>query len=376
MSRPPLRFLLALSLVGLTALGCSSDTDALEGTPETTVTAVDPATGSAETAPAPGAPAAAPAGDAVPVDPNLPDYERGAAVSGTIISKGSDTMRAVMDYWAEGFREEYPGVDFEIESKGSSSAPTALIEGSALIGVMSRPMKDSEIQAFEQKFGYPPTEIRTSRDLLAVFVHKDNPVEGLTLPEVDAIFSANRNLGRPERIEQWGEVGVEGPLAERPISLYGRNSASGTYGYFKEVALGDGDFSDAVKEQPGTAGVVQAVSDDPAGIGYSGVGGSTAGVRALPLAAEEGGEYFEPSVENADTGDYPLARFLLIYVNKKPDADLEPLPTEFLKYVFSKQGQQKVVQAGYFPVSAEEAAAQLEGAAIPVASASSEDADN
>ncbi|QDT16813.1 PstS family phosphate ABC transporter substrate-binding protein [Alienimonas californiensis] len=375
MSRPPLRVLLALSLVTLTAFGCSSETDALDGVsgaPEAVVAPVESGSdpSAAETA------AFKPAGDAVPVDAALPTYERGAAVSGTVISKGSDTMRAVMDYWAEGFSGFYPGVDFEIESKGSSSAPTALIEGSALIGVMSRPMKESEIQDFEKKYGYPPTEIRTSRDLLAVFVNKDNPVEGLTLPEVDAIFSANRNLGLTEKIERWSQVGVDGPLADRPISLYGRNSASGTYGYFKEVALGDGDFSNAVKEQSGTSGAIQAVSDDKAGIAYSGIGGTTAGVRALPLAAEDGGEYFEPTVENADTGDYPLARFLLIYVNKKPDAPLEPLPTEFLKYVFSKQGQQRVVQAGYFPVSAKEAAAQLENAGIPVASASSEDADN
>jgi len=366
MSRPPLRFLLALSLVGLTAVGCSSEDDGLGGTGKALES--DPvATTDAE---------AANDAAAVPVDPALPEYERGGNADGTITSKGSDTMRAVMDFWTEGFKEFYPNVDAEIESKGSSSAPAALVEGSALFGVMSRPMKDSEIQKFEQKFGYPPTEIRTSRDLLAVFVNKDNPVEGLTLPEVDAIFSANRNLGLTERIERWEEVGVEGPLSEASISLYGRNSASGTYGYFKDVALGGGDFSDDVKEQPGTAGVVQAVSDDPAAIGYSGVGGQTAGVRTVPLALDEGGEYYDASVENADSGNYPLARFLLIYVNKAPDADLTPLQQEFLRYVFSKQGQEKVVQAGYFPVSAAEAAAQLENAGLASEDSGSEDSDS
>ncbi|NNJ24955.1 PstS family phosphate ABC transporter substrate-binding protein [Alienimonas chondri] len=361
MSRPPLRVLFALSLAGLTAFGCSSNDDALSGAGGDVAGSV---TEAPVARPADGGDGEVVSADAVPVDADLPVYERGEVVTGTITSKGSDTMRAVMDYWTEGFEEFHPAVDTELESKGSSSAPTALIEGTALIGVMSRPMKDSEIQAFEAKYGYKPTELKTSRDLLAVFVNKDNPVEHLTLPQVDAIFSANRNLGMEEPITRWGQAGVDGPLAEQSISLYGRNSASGTYGYFKEVALGDGDYSNAVKEQSGTSGSVQAVADDAAGIAYSGVGGTIAGVRALPLAADEGGEYFEPSVENADTGDYPLARFLLIYVNKAPDQDLDPLPREFLKYVFSKQGQQKVVQAGYFPISAEEAADQLEVAGI------------
>ncbi len=430
MSRPPLRVLFALSLVGLTAFGCSSKDDPLDGegpatvetpaavtpaetetpaitTPEAVAPEADPeATAEttvadlaapeqpetdapaepAETDPemaepamtepklaAPATPVATvgePAADpktaevAVPVDPALPDYARGEVVSGTITSKGSDTMRAVMDFWAEGFKQSHPAVKFELESKGSSSAPTALIEGTALVGVMSRPMKASEIQAFEEKFSYKPTELKTSRDLLAVFVNKDNPVKGLTLPQVDAIFSANRELGLPEQLKTWGQVGVKGPLANRPISLYGRNSASGTYGYFKEVALGDGDFSDSVKEQSGTSGAIQAVSDDNAGIAYSGIGGQTAGVRALPLGLDEGDDLFEPTVKNADSGDYPLARFLLIYVNKTPNKDVQPLTREFLKYVFSKQGQEKVVQAGYFPISATEAAAQLTAAGI------------
>ena len=372
MSRPPLRSLFALSLAGLSlaglsAVGCSPDSDALDGAAVPGTAETIPAT---PTAPV-GSDAATPA-VAVPVDAALPMYERGESVTGTITAKGSDTMGDMVSYWSDGLSEFHPSVEAELESDGSSSAPTALIEGTALIGMMSRPMKDSELQAFEAKFGYPPTEIRTSRDLLAVFVHKDNAVKGLTLPQVDAIFSANRNLGNAEPIERWGQVGVTGPLAERPISLYGRNSASGTYGYFKEVALGGGDYSDKVKEQPATSGAIQAVGADPTGIAYSGIGGKTAGVRALPLAADEGGEFYEPTVANADTGNYPLARFLLIYVNKAPGEDLTPLQREFLRYVFSKQGQEKVVQAGYFPVSADEAEEELTKVGVPVASASSE----
>ena len=353
-------FLLATLAAVLPLTGCSGDAE--EGI---VVVPDDAATAGAMSG------GVAPAGSAVELDPALPAYVR-AGVSGTITSRGSDTMRSLMDYWAEGFNGVYPGVDAEIESKGSSSAPKSLIKGEALFGVMSRPMKAAERQEFEAKFGYPPTELRSSRDLLAVFVNKDNPVadSGLTLPQVDAIFSANRELGLPEKIERWEQAGVDGPLAEKNIAVFGRNSASGTYGYFKDIALGGGDFADTVQEQPGTSGVVTAVADNPAGIGYSGIGGATAGVRAVPLAADNGGEFYEASVENADTGNYPLARFLYIYVNKPPAEDLSPLQREFLRYVFSREGQRGVVDAQYFPMKADEAAAELAKVGVEAASAS------
>ena len=379
--RPPRPSLFAagLLLAGLSLAGCGpNEDDALSGVSADTdiVGAETVDTDTAAVTPAPSSPTAAAtaaATAAVPLDEALPAYEPGEAVSGTLVSRGSDTMRTVMDYWVEGFKQYHPGFKAEIESKGSGSAPTALMEGTADIGVMSRPMKASEVQEFEEKFGYRPLELRSSRDLLAVFVHKDNPVERLTLPQLDAIFSANRELGLEEPIARWGQVGVTGPLAERPISLYGRNSTSGTYGYFKDVALGGGDYSDQVKEQSGTSGEVQAVADDPTGIAYGGIGSTMAGVRALPLATEDGGDYFEPTLENADTGDYPLARFLLIYMNKPPEGDLTPLQREFLRYVFSREGQQRVVDAGYFPLAETEAAEQRVAAGVEaVASASSE----
>ena len=365
MRRPPLPFApFALTLFALAPLlaGCSSERD-------DDIVVVDESVDPAVT----GGTTAAPRADAaVELDPALPAYERGEGVSGTISSRGSDTMLSLMNYWTEGFGGVYPGVDAEIESKGSSSAPAALIEGTAMFGAMSRPMKASERQAFEEKFGYPPTELKTSRDLLAVFVNRDNPVAetGLTLPQVDAIFSANRELGLPERAARWGQVGVEGPLADKNIALFGRNSASGTYGYFKDVALGGGDYADGVQEQSGTSGVVTAVAKAPAGIGYGGVGSATSGVRTVRLAADEGGTFYEPTVENADTGNYPLARFLYVYVNKPPREPLSPLQREFLKYVFSREGQRGVIDAQYFPMRAGEAAAELKKVGIEVAAAS------
>jgi phosphate transport system substrate-binding protein len=287
----------------------------------------------------------------VGVDANLPKYERASGVSGNLNSIGSDTLNNLMTLWAEGFRATYPNVNIQVEGKGSSTAPPALIEGTAQLGPMSRPMKSDEIDKFEKKYGYKPTEVKVAIDALAVFVHKDNPIKGLTLTQVDSIFSSTyKRGGKP--IATWGDVGLTGAWATRPMSLYGRNSASGTYGFFKEHALSKGDYRDTVKEQPGSSSVVQGVSSDLGGIGYSGIGYATSGVRALPLAEKEGAQYYEATLENCLTGDFPLARFLYIYVNKKPNEPLDKLTQEFIKFVLSKAGQEIVVKDGYYPLPA------------------------
>ncbi len=293
------------------------------------------------------------AAQGVSVDSKLPEYKPAQGVSGNIKSVGSDTMNNLMALWAEGFNKFYPNVRVEIEGKGSSTAPPALVAGTANFGPMSREMKSQEVDAFESKFGYKPTALPTGIDMLAVFVNKDNPIQSLTLPQVDAIFSKNRNLGQAKEAKTWGDVGLTGTWAASPISLYGRNSASGTYGYFKEFALGKGDFKDAVKEQPGSSSVVQGVAREKAAIGYSGIGYATADVKAVPLAADADSEPVAATSENAYSGDYPLARFLLVYVNHKPGTQLDPLRREFIKYIYSKQGQEVVIKDGYFPVTAE-----------------------
>jgi phosphate transport system substrate-binding protein len=220
----------------------------------------------------------------ITLDPTLKGYAKVSGVSGNLNSIGSDTLNNLMTLWAEGFRKQYPNVKIQIEGKGSSTAPPALIEGTAQLGPMSRTMKNTEIDAFERKFRYKPTAIPVAIDALAVYVNKDNPVQGLTMGQVDAIFSKSRRVGYKENIQSWNQAGVDGELGGNPISIYGRNSASGTYGFFKEHALKNGDFKDEVKEQPGSASVVQSVSEDQAGIGYSGIGYLTSNVRAVPLA--------------------------------------------------------------------------------------------
>ena len=297
--------------------------------------------------------------NAVAAVKDLPRYEAVEGVSGTIKSVGSDSMINVMTYWGEGFGKHYPSVQPEIEGKGSATAPPALTAGTANFGPMSRPMKAKEIDEFEAKYGYKPTALKTSIDMLAVYVHKDNPIKGLTFQQLDAIFSKNRKGGYPKDIRTWGDLGLKGAWADKPISLYGRNSASGTYGYFKEHVLYGGDYKDSVIEQPGSSAVVQGVARDKWGIGYSGIGYLTADVRAVPLAAEEGDEFVAAEPENAFNGDYPLSRYLYVYVNYKPGSELDPLRREFIKYIFSQEGQQDVVKDGYLPVKPQTAAESL-----------------
>ncbi len=293
------------------------------------------------------------------VDAGIPAYAKGGAVSGNLSSIGSDTLNNLMTLWAEGFRAAQPAVKIQIEGKGSSTAAPALIEGTAQLGPMSREMKAEESEAFEKKFGYKPTRIAVAVDALAVYVNKDNPLEKLTLSQVDAIFGKNLACGAPKAIVRWGDLGLGGALAGQPISLYGRNSASGTYGYFKEHALCKGDFRDTVKEQPGSASVVQGVAADRAGIGYSGIGYKTSGVRTVALAQKEGAEFVGTETADVLSGRYPLARFLYVYLNRAPGKPVDPLVREFARFVLSANGQGIVVKDGYIPIPLEVQRAEL-----------------
>ena len=294
-----------------------------------------------------------------PVDEGLPTYEKTSGVSGNLSSVGSDTLANLMTLWAEEFKRQYPNVNVQIQAAGSSTAPPALAESTSNLGPMSRLMKDKEIEAFEKKFGYKPTAVAVAIDALAVFVHKDNPIAGLTIAEVDAIFSSTRTCGGPADINTWGQLGLEGAWQNREMQIYGRNSVSGTYGYFKDNALCKGDFKNTVNEQPGSASVVQSVSSSLNGIGYSGIGYTTSSVRAVPIARASGEDYVPATAEHAIQGAYPLARFLYVYVNKEPGKPLPPLTLEFLKLVLARQGQQVVVKDGYIPLPASIAEREL-----------------
>jgi phosphate transport system substrate-binding protein len=290
----------------------------------------------------------------VKLDSKLTSYKKVSGVSGNLNSIGSDTLNNLMAYWVEGFGKKYPNVKIQVEGKGSTTAPPALIEGTSQLGPMSREMKAEEMDKFEKKYGYKPTKVAVAIDTLAVFVHKNNAIKSLSLQQVDAMFSKTRKGGSAKDIKTWGELGLTGEAASRTLSLYGRNSASGTYGYFKEHALFKGDYKDTVKEQPGSSSVVQSVGSDRFAIGYSGIGYATSGVRAVPLSDEKknGGAAFPATYENALSGKYPLSRFLYVYINKDPKKPIDPLTREFLKFVLSKEGQEIVVKDGFLPLTA------------------------
>jgi len=355
----------SISVDGETADSQTADSEAADGPPAADS---EPATDGAATGSdraADGAAAADSAastgggstGSALSVDTELAEYETAPGVSGAIKSVGSDTMNNMMALWLEGFKKKYPNIQFEIEGKGSGTAPPALISGTATFGPMSRAVKPAEIDEFEKKFGYKPVQVGAAIDMLAVYVHKDNPIKSLTLKQVDAIFSSTRKRGA-STIKTWGDLGLKGEWANRPVSVYGRNSASGTYVFFKKKVLVEGDFKNSVKEQPGSSAVVQSVASDLGGIGYSGIGYKTADVRALPVADGDSGPV-APVAEEAYSGKYPLARMLWLTVNYQPNSKLDPLRREFVKYLFSQEGQAAVIKDGYYPVNAKLATKSL-----------------
>jgi phosphate transport system substrate-binding protein len=290
-------------------------------------------------------------GDTVKVDSSIPGYKRASGVSGNLNSIGSDTLNNLMTYWAEGFKKAYPNVNIQIEGKGSSTAPPALTEGTSQLGPMSREMTGAEKDKFEAKYGYKPTQVRVALDGIAIYVNKDNPIKQLTFKQLDGIFSSTRKRGGKD-VKTWGDLGLTGEWASKPISVFGRNSASGTYGYFKEHALAKGDYKSNVKEQPGSSSVVQGVAEDKYAIGYSGVGYTTSGVKTVPLSESDAGPFFGESYENVLARKYPLSRYLYVYVNKATGKPLDPLVREFCGFVLSKEGQEIVVKDGFFPLTA------------------------
>ncbi len=261
---------------------------------------------------------------AIALDANLPAYQAVSGISGQIKSVGSDTLNNEMELWAKGFEALYPNVTIEIEGKGSATAPPALLEGASQFGPMSRPMNADEVSAFEKKYGYKPGHFRVAADALAVYVNKDNPILCLTMQQLDQIFSSTRKGSGGRSIKTWGDIGMTGEWATKPISIYGRNSISGTYEFFKQTALYGGDYNEDVTQEPGSAAVVQSVANDKFAIGYSGLGYKTDGVRTVPLAGFYGRPCYDTTAEATYSGKYPIARYLYIYLNKKPDELARP----------------------------------------------------
>lgn len=289
----------------------------------------------------------------------LTHYQKVSGLSGSLFSVGSDTLAGITTLWVEEFKHYYPNVNAQVQASGSATAPPALIEGTAQLGPMSRRMRRREIEAFDHAYGYQPTELRVAIDAVGIFVHKDNPIQGMNFKQLDAIFSATLRCGATKKIHQWSQLGLSAQWAQRNIQLFGRNSVSGTYGYFKENVLCNGDFSNNVNEQPGSASVVQSVASSINAIGYSGIGYRVSDARLIPIT-KVGKHYVQPTLVNIRAGTYPLTRYLYVYVNKSPDRELSPLEKEFIRFIFSKDGQALVASEGYVPISAELAEAELQ----------------
>ncbi|NCO46709.1 MAG: phosphate ABC transporter substrate-binding protein PstS family protein [Vibrio sp.] len=288
----------------------------------------------------------------------LVDYSKTNGVAGSLLSVGSDTLAGMTTLWVEEFNTIYPNINAQVQASGSSTAPPALTEGTAQFGPMSRPMRGREIEAFERTHGYKPTALRVAIDAIGIFVHRDNSIKGLNFTQLDSIFSSTLRCGATQPTNTWAQLGVDEDWAKRGIQLFGRNSVSGTYGYFKQNALCGGDFKKGVNEQPGSASVVQSVASSINTIGYSGVGYQVSGVKLIPIA-KQGDQFIAASYENILSGAYPLSRYLYVYVNKHPNQDLPPMQREFIRFIFSKQGQAIVGKDGYVPVSAEFALQEL-----------------
>jgi phosphate transport system substrate-binding protein len=287
------------------------------------------------------------------LDQNLPAYQTVPGISGQIKSVGSDTLNEAMGLWVKDFNQLYPDAKIIVEGRGSATAPPALLEGTSQFGPMSRSMNVDESTAFQKKYGHKVSDFAVALDALAVYVNKDNPIKCLTLEQVDRIFSARRLGSGGSRIATWGDAGLTGEWAAQPIAMYGRNEISGTYELFREQVLYNGEFRPEVKQQVGSEDVVSKVAGDKFAIGYSGIGHKTDGVRTVPLAVTFGRECYDTSAESTYTGKYPVARFLYIYFNKKPNEPIDSLRREFIKFILSKDGQTLTEKSGFYPITNE-----------------------
>jgi phosphate transport system substrate-binding protein len=286
---------------------------------------------------------------ALDVDPQFPLYKPVRLDSAQIKSVGSDTLGDLMRNWAGDFSKLNPNVKIDVESKGSNTAPSALLDGSSQLGPMSRPMRSEEYEPFEKKYGYHPVSFPVAVDALAVYVNKENPIECLAIDKLGEIFAKPSLFGMTS-VTTWGAAGLTGDWAAQPISLFGRNPASGTYDVFAEEILRGRDFKGEVKQQPGSSEAVKMVAADKYAIGYSGIGYLTDGVRTVPLATTPG-ECYDTSPASTYSGKYPLARYLYLYLNKAPGKALDPAILEFAKFILSRDGQTETIKSGFYPIT-------------------------
>lgn len=301
------------------------------------------------------------------VDPNLAHYTPQSQVTGNFKIQGSETMYPLLTRLGLEFQRRQPKATFDIRGGGSTQAIAKFLEpplsktGKVVIFdersfpplvSTSRELFDDELKEFTAQHGYEPLAVPVAVDAVALYVHKDNPLEGVTLDQVDAMFSATRNRGHKTAITEWGQLGLTGGWEHATIELYGRDQKSGTRAFFQEHCLAGGEFVPGVHEQPGAASVILGLSRKQTGIGYSGFGLQSSNVRILPLAEAAGMPFVAPSVATIGDQTYPLRRVLYLYLDKNPKNPLPEVVKEFLAFIMSQEGQEAVIRAGFFPLPA------------------------
>jgi phosphate transport system substrate-binding protein len=250
-----------------------------------------------------------------------------------ITVKGSDTMVILAQRWAEKYMATHQDVVVQVTGGGSGTGISALINGSTDICNASRPMKRSEIDKLKQRYGTRGVEIKSALDGLSVYVNAESPIQDLSLGQLKDIYTG--------KITNWREVG--GPTAK--IIVYGRENNSGTYVYFKDNVLLGEDYTAAMQTMPGTAAVVNAVGKDKAGIGYGGAAYGK-GIRELKVKKDASAAGYAPTLENIKSGNYPISRYLYMYVRNRPTGALKG----FIDWILSEEGQKIVTEVGYFPI--------------------------
>jgi phosphate transport system substrate-binding protein len=314
----------------------------------------------------------------VKVDAGIASYTAPANLSGNMVIAGSDTMQPLMLKLATAFRQVHRSAKVGVQGGGTEKALMQFLIGQAQIRrgdgyysghqissdvsllASSRRLTEEEFKDFRSRYGYDVTEIPIAMDAVAIYVNRENPIHGLTLEQVDAIFGADRKRGVQEDIATWEQLGLKERWAQQPIHLYGRDKQSGTRSFFKHAALLDGDLKGTIREEPGSATEILAISRDALALGYAGIEFQTSMVRAVPLAEKAGMPFVAPSAESAASGAYPLGRPLYLYVKKDPQEALAPVILEFLKFVNSREGQRTVAKAGAYPLPTAQVAKNLQ----------------
>jgi len=285
-----------------------------------------------------------------PLDARIPAYHPLIPLKGQLTISGSDSMKPLIQAWTDDLKRRHPAMKVTLGADGSQTGLTALLEHQTEVAAMSRRMASSEIAEFLKEYGYEPVEVPVALDALAIFVHQDNPLAGLSLAELDSMFCRERRRGLDYPVRSWGLVGLVDDWFEAPIRIYGRDGNSGSsYFFLEEVCKGGTFFPHMIKAQ-GPASVVMDLMKDPQGIGFSGIGYRTSTIRPVPLASVKGGRYVEPSFETVLDGSYPLKRTLYLYVARPPQKDPNPIVRELVRFALSQQGQQLALDHGFFPL--------------------------